>query len=118
MNACVVSGSPSARTRDLESLSSHPRPRTTTKRDGGLLMSELIYCDYKGRPTVYVRDSGGIAWWFHDGSWKPAPSTQVFTKAAVIGKREFADRFGKLSGLIPPSTTAGRAAATRHSHEV
>jgi hypothetical protein len=42
-----------------------------------------------------------MAWWFKDGSWKRAPAAQVFTRAAVIGKRAFADRFGKLSGMIP-----------------
>ena len=59
-------------------------------------MTELIYCKYADRPTVYVKDSGGIAWWFYDGSWKEAPGPEVFVNAAVMSKADFTKKFGQL----------------------
>jgi len=69
----------------------------------GSRMSELIYCSYEGRPTIYVKDSGGVAWWFYDGSWKAAPGPEVFVSAAVIGKDKFIKWFSHLPPL--PDTT-------------
>ena len=57
---------------------------------------------YEGRPTVYEKGSGGTAWWFCDGEWKPAPGPEVFVNAPEIGKKELDQRFGKLPDL--PST--------------
>jgi hypothetical protein len=62
-------------------------------------MREITYCSYEGRPTVYVNNSGGIAWWFYDGLWKEAPGPEVAVNAPVIGKAEFDRRFGQLPPL-------------------
>jgi hypothetical protein len=57
-------------------------------------MSEIIYCSYEGRPTVYL--GGGVAYWFYDGQWHEAPGAEVFDNAKTMSKKAFARRFGDL----------------------
>jgi hypothetical protein len=60
---------------------------------------KLTYGYLEGRPTVYVEDSGGVAFWYYDDSWKAATGTDgadIFTKSAVLSKAQFDKMFPHL----------------------
>jgi hypothetical protein len=77
-------------------------------------MTDLIYGSLEGVPTVYVEGSGGKAYWYMNGKWKPATGTDgadIFTKSAIMSKPAFDELFGKLPS--PPQARPGSAIRTR-----
>jgi hypothetical protein len=66
-------------------------------------MNDINYIMYDGFPTVYRR--GGIAWWFIDRAWRPAPASEVAYNGAVIDKAEF----NKITAQLPPFPDEMRA---------
>jgi hypothetical protein len=76
--------------------------RKAIETDGATRMSELIYGSYDGNPTVYEKDSGGVAWWYRDGAWVETHGPDVFVNMAVMDKADFDKRFPDLPA--PPIT--------------